>query len=102
MDGVALIHFITEPARRAILTRLLRGGATVSELVAATGMEQSNLSHQLRKLREVGLVKSRPKGRKRRYSMADPALSILLAEIGQFGTRLEDGLDHIKAQDANL
>lgn len=88
---------MTEPTKRAILTRLLRGGATVGELVEHVGVEQSNLSHQLRKLREIGLVKSRAIGRQRRYTVADPHLSILLAELGQFGTRLGEMTEATRA-----
>lgn len=88
MDGLSLIHLMTEPTKRAILTRLLQGGATVSDLVAHTKVEQSNVSHQLRKLKEQGIVRSRPLGRSRRYSIADPHLALLLAELGQVGARL--------------
>lgn len=89
MDGLSVVHLMTEPTKRAILTRLLQGGATVNELVQHTKVEQSNLSHQLKKLREEGIVRSRPMGRQRRYSIADPHLSILLADLGQLANRLE-------------
>ena len=52
-----------DPARLAILQVLKSGPVTVSEIVTATGMSQSNTSNHLGCLRECGLVAAEQRGR---------------------------------------
>jgi DNA-binding transcriptional ArsR family regulator len=47
---------LSTPSRLMILGRLRRGPATVGELSKDVAMEQSAVSHQLRLLRNLGLV----------------------------------------------
>ena len=47
---------LADPTRRAILTRLARGGATVTELQRPLGISQPAVSRHLRVLEEAGLV----------------------------------------------
>lgn len=47
---------LADPARRAILARLARGEATVSELQRPLGISQPAVSRHLRLLEEAGLV----------------------------------------------
>jgi len=47
---------LADPARRAILTRLARGEATVAELQRPLGISQPAVSRHLRLLEEAGLV----------------------------------------------
>jgi DNA-binding transcriptional ArsR family regulator len=51
-----LFDVVAEPNRRRILDRLLRGDASVGELVDDTGLSQPAVSKHLRVLREHGLV----------------------------------------------
>lgn len=50
------------------------------ELAKAVGMSASATSHQLRVLRDLGLVKRRRQGRQAFYALADNHLSVLLKE----------------------
>lgn len=47
---------LADPTRRAILTRLARGGATVTELQRPLGISQPAVSRHLRVLEEAGLI----------------------------------------------
>jgi DNA-binding transcriptional ArsR family regulator len=53
---------------------------TVGELMAAVDMEQSAVSHQLRVLREYGLVVAERRGRERLYALHDEHVPSLLDE----------------------
>lgn len=47
---------LADPTRRAILTRLARGQATVNELVAPSRLSQPTVSKHLKVLEQAGLV----------------------------------------------
>ncbi len=89
MDAAAFLRLIAEPTRHGILDELRRSERTVSELVDATGREQSNVSHHLRTLRDAGLVRGRQVGRTRRYRLADPEIRRLLEQVDQLAARME-------------
>jgi DNA-binding transcriptional ArsR family regulator len=48
---------LADPTRRAILARLARGEASVSELAAPFGLAQPTISKHLRVLEEAGLIR---------------------------------------------
>jgi DNA-binding transcriptional ArsR family regulator len=50
------LQALATPSRLLILTTLLQGPRPVSELADTVGMEHSAVSHQLRLLRNLGLV----------------------------------------------
>jgi DNA-binding transcriptional ArsR family regulator len=56
---------LSDPTRRAILERLGRGSATISELAAPTGMSLTGLKKHVRILEEAGLVTTEKHGRTR-------------------------------------
>jgi len=56
---------LADPARRAMVERLARGPATVSELAAPLPMSLAGAMLHLKVLEESGLVTSRKKGRVR-------------------------------------
>lgn len=89
MDASDLLHVMTEPTKNALLRQLQQEERTVSDLVAATGREQSNVSHNLRVLRDAGLVKARREGRNQRYRLSDPELGNLLDTIHQMAGQME-------------
>lgn len=60
-----------EPARLRILDALRGGELTVGELVAATGLNQANLSKHLQLLHSVGFVARRKEGLFVVYQLAD-------------------------------
>ncbi len=69
---------LADPTRRAILTRLARGEASVGDLAEPFAMSQPAISRHLRVLEQAGLIEagrvgqSRPR-RLRREAMAAPA-----------------------------
>lgn len=67
-------------SRVRILGRLREGPCTVSELTAAVDMEQPAVSHQLRILRDLGLVVGTRGGRQVVYDLHDSHVAGLLDE----------------------
>ena len=65
------MHALSTPSRVLILAQLREGPRSVSELVAAVRMEQSAVSHQLKLLRDSGLVVGERQGRRVVYSLYD-------------------------------
>lgn len=72
------LQALVAPSRLLILSQLRQGPATVSELTAALGMEQSAISHQLRLLRMMGMVTATRRGRSISYALFDNHVSELL------------------------
>jgi DNA-binding transcriptional ArsR family regulator len=74
------LQALATPSRLLILGRLREGSATVGELAEAAQMEQSAVSHQLRLLRNLGLVDGVRQGRSIVYSLYDNHVAQLLDE----------------------
>lgn len=76
-----LFGALANPSRLQIL-ELLRGGEkNVTQLVKATGLGQSLVSHYLKNLAAVGLVVSRTSGSFRVYALGKKSVEPLLREI---------------------
>jgi len=67
-----------DPARLAILRALSETPLTVTDIVTATGLSQSNASNHLRCLKDCGLVNVDPQGRFAWYSLSDQRIRQLL------------------------
>ena len=67
-----VFNAIAEVRRREILDALMAGEKTVGTIVADLSLSQPQVSKHLRVLSEVGLVKSRARGRHRLYGL-EPA-----------------------------
>jgi DNA-binding transcriptional ArsR family regulator len=82
-QGVALkaklFRGFADPSRLVILEALRDGPRTVGELVALTGLSQSNTSNHLGCLRDCGLVVSAQHGRFVHYQLSDPRVGTLLS-----------------------
>ncbi|MEY9941887.1 DNA-binding transcriptional ArsR family regulator [Streptacidiphilus sp. MAP5-52] len=74
----ATLQALATPSRLLILSRLRQGPRTPKELAADIGMEQSSCSHQLRLLRNLGLVARARQGRSVEYALYDEHVSALL------------------------
>jgi len=74
------LQALATPSRLMILGRLREGSATVGELAEAVQMEHSAVSHQLRLLRNLGLVDGVRHGRTIVYSLYDGHVAQLLDE----------------------
>ncbi|HML96189.1 MAG TPA: metalloregulator ArsR/SmtB family transcription factor [Thermodesulfobacteriota bacterium] len=66
----SVFHALSDPTRRAVLARLGRGPAAVSELARPFDMALPSFTQHLGVLEECGLVSSEKKGRVRTYRIA--------------------------------
>ena len=64
-----------DETRLRLLEILVAGERTVADLMDATGLGQSLVSHHLRSLRQAGLVTTRRDGRWIHYGTSKPALA---------------------------
>lgn len=76
----ATLQALATPSRLLMLARLRHSPCSVGELADAVGMEQSAVSHQLRLLRNLGLVAGKRAGRSIVYSLYDTHVAQLLDE----------------------
>ena len=67
-----------DPTRLKILTGLRGGEMCVCDLAAFTGVSESAMSHQLRRLKDLNLVKPRREGQVLYYSLDDDHVSQLV------------------------
>ncbi len=86
------LQALATPSRLLILTQLRQGPLPVTELADAVGMEQSAVSHQLRLLRNLGLVVGARTGRSIIYSLYDNHVAQLLDEAVYHSEHLRLGL----------
>ena len=73
-----LFRGFADPSRLSILDALRAGPLTVSEIVVATGLSQSNASNHLGCLRDCGLVVAEQAGRYVTYHLSDDRVGELL------------------------
>ncbi len=81
-----LFSALSDPTRLQIISVLLDGELNVGEIAAQLEMTESAVSHQLRGLRQLRLVRSRKDGRQVFYALDDDHVARLY--------RL--GLDHVE------
>ncbi|MEV4453834.1 MULTISPECIES: ArsR/SmtB family transcription factor [Streptomyces] len=79
-DVASTLQALATPSRLYILARLQEGPCAAGELADAVGMEQSACSHQLRLLRNLGLVTGERRGRSIIYSLYDNHVAELLEQ----------------------
>jgi ArsR family transcriptional regulator len=82
----ALFAAIGDPTRLKIIAALSQNELCVCDIAASLGISQSAVSHQLRTLRELGLVRPRREGRLSYYALDD----------GHDSTLYNQALDHIR------
>lgn len=81
-----LFSALSDPTRLRIISVLLEGEMNVGDIATSLGMTESAVSHQLRGLRQMRLVRSRKNGRQVFYALDDDHVAKLY--------RL--GLDHVE------
>lgn len=81
--AIAALRFraLGDETRLLILELLSPGEQCVADLMDATGLGQSLVSHHLRTLRAAGLVHQRRDGRWIFYSLVEPALAATRAVV---------------------
>jgi ArsR family transcriptional regulator, cadmium/lead-responsive transcriptional repressor len=78
-----LFRGFADPSRLAILEALRDGPRSVTELVTATGLSQSNTSNHLSCLLDCGLVSRTQQGRYVYYHLGDPRVLSLLGLVDE-------------------
>ncbi|MCP4141728.1 MAG: winged helix-turn-helix transcriptional regulator [Chloroflexi bacterium] len=81
-----LFSALSDPSRVRIIATLLEGETNVGALAKIVGISESAISHQLRTLRQMRLVRARRQGREVYYVLDD-------AHVADIFQR---SLDHIK------
>jgi ArsR family transcriptional regulator, nickel/cobalt-responsive transcriptional repressor len=84
---------LSAPSRVQILGCLLGGPLAVGDITMLLGMEQSAVSHQLRVLREAGLVDAERRGKRRVYAISGDAVRELLTAARHLAGLREPGDD---------
>ncbi len=74
-DLSRLFHALSDPTRRAILTRLARGAAPVTELAGPTGLRLPTVMRHLSVLEEAGLIATAKDGRVRTCALVPEAMA---------------------------
>ena len=80
-----LFSALSDPSRLAMVSVLLEGEMSVGDLAAAIHLSESAVSHQLRGLRHMHLVRARKQGRQVFYCLDDDHVAELY----------RTGLDHV-------
>jgi DNA-binding transcriptional ArsR family regulator len=94
------LQALATPSRLLILARLRHGPCSVTELAEQIGMEQSAVSHQLRLLRNLGLVTGTRSGKRIVYSLYDNHVAMLLDEAVYHSEHLRLGVHDTPPIDA--
>lgn len=76
-----IYRVLGDPSRLKILMALRRDEMCVCDLAALSGISESAVSHQLRRLKDLALVKTRRDGQVVYYSLDDKHV-VLLLDIG--------------------
>jgi len=92
-----LFHALADPARRAIVERLSRGPAPVSELARPLPMSLPSVMQHLDVLQAAGLVRSQKVGRVRTCAIEPQALSQAEHWFNARRSEWEDRLDRLGA-----
>ena len=93
-----LFHALAAPGRRAMVDRLARGPATLSELAEPMDMTLTAVTQHLRILEASGMVHSYKQGRTRHCRLRFGAMDQLTKWIEARKALLESGLDRLGEQ----
>jgi DNA-binding transcriptional ArsR family regulator len=89
---------LADPTRRAILARLARGEATVSELAEPFGLRQPTISKHLRILEEAGFIRQeRDAQRRPRTLVVGGPLKDIDGWLGPFREQWERRFDRLES-----
>jgi DNA-binding transcriptional ArsR family regulator len=91
----AVLRALADPTRRAVVERLAKSPAVVSELAAPFAMALPSLMQHLRVLEGAGLITSEKHGRIRTVSLQPGALDVLHLWLAQQRTPAEGQADRL-------
>ena len=87
---------LSDPTRRAILERLRRGSATISELAEPARMSLTGIKKHVSVLEETGLVRTEKRGRTRHCHLGPQRLDEAGEWIDEFRRGWEKRLDRVE------
>ena len=90
-----VFNAIAETHRREILDTLVAGEKAVGTIVSDLSLSQPQVSKHLRVLSEVGLVRCRPEGRRRLYSLEPARLRPFHDWLAKYEEAWNDRLDRM-------
>jgi len=93
---------LADPTRRAILTRLAKGEATVMELAKPFAMSQPAISQHLKVLEDAGLVAQRTEGTRRPRRLATAGIDAMDRWLEMLRSALERNYDRLDQVLANM
>ena len=85
-----IFHALADPTRLRIVEAMKAGECAVGDIVARMDIHQSGVSRHLRILQAAGVVRMRPDGQRRLYSLRPEAFEALEAWVAGY-RRLWDG-----------
>ena len=94
-DLDAVLRALADPTRRAVVERLAKSPAVVSELAAPFSMALPSLMQHLCVLESAGLVSSEKHGRVRTVSLRPGALDVLHLWLGEQRSPAEHQADRL-------
>jgi DNA-binding transcriptional ArsR family regulator len=90
-----VFNAVAEARRREILDTLVAGEKAVGAIVNDLSLSQPQVSKHLRVLGEVGLVRCRPEGRRRLYSLEPARLRPMHDWLAKYEQALNERLDRM-------
>lgn len=94
-DLSLLFHALADPTRRAMLERLAKGPAAVTELAGPTGLRLPTILRHLSVLEEAGLIITAKDGRVRSCALVPHALEPMQDWLGEQRALWEARLDRL-------
>ena len=94
-DVDAVLRALADPTRRAVVERLAKSPAVVSELAEPFAMALPSLMQHLRILEAAGVVDSEKHGRIRTVTLRPGALDVLHLWLGEQRTPAENQADRL-------
>lgn len=91
----ATFSALSDPTRRAILARLAKGEATVTELAKPFEMTQPAISQHLKVLEDAGLVVVRVDGTRRPRKLANAGIEAMDQWLAMLRGALEKNYDRL-------
>lgn len=96
-DLSLLFQALSDPTRRAMLARLARGPAAVSELAQPTGLRLPTILRHLSVLEAAGLIATSKDGRVRSCAVVPEALAPIRSWLEEQQSLWEGRLDRLDA-----